>query len=165
MKRSELIQNLVNEGFSEKTLVNMSDKQINVLAERILGESTEKVIKKISYTPSDVNSLKTKGQGIAANGTVTLDKNGGMTVTQGEGEEINEISTESPKSSKNKMFSVGKLRKESKKKDEIKRLAFKKLNESEIMNKWINNLVDAKYHPTVKKGEISEMINLRIKNK
>jgi hypothetical protein len=38
MKRSELVQKLINEGLSEKTLVNLSDKQLGDLAERMLTE-------------------------------------------------------------------------------------------------------------------------------
>lgn len=38
MKRFELVQKLINEGLSEKTLVNLSDKQLGDLAERMLGE-------------------------------------------------------------------------------------------------------------------------------
>jgi len=38
MKRSEIVNQLMNEGFSEKTLAQLSDKQLNGLAERILGE-------------------------------------------------------------------------------------------------------------------------------
>lgn len=84
MKRSELVKALLSEGFSDKTLSILSDNQINVLAERILGEAIEKQIKKVTYSPSEVSAAKTKGQGITVNGSVTMDKDGGMTVTQGE---------------------------------------------------------------------------------
>ena len=36
MKRKDIISKLMTEGFSEKTLVNLNDKQLKVLAERIL---------------------------------------------------------------------------------------------------------------------------------
>ena len=36
MKRTELIGRLLKEGFSEKTLVNFTDKQLNDLSERIV---------------------------------------------------------------------------------------------------------------------------------
>ena len=38
MKRNEIIQKLINEGFSSKTLVNFTDKQLNDLSSRMLGE-------------------------------------------------------------------------------------------------------------------------------
>lgn len=40
MKRNELIDKLVNEGLSEKTLSKLTDNQINILAERMLDEQT-----------------------------------------------------------------------------------------------------------------------------
>jgi hypothetical protein len=41
MKRNELIEKLIKEGFSENTLVKFSDKQINMLSERILSEQDD----------------------------------------------------------------------------------------------------------------------------
>lgn len=38
MKRQDIISKLMNEGFSQKTLVNLNDKQLNMLSERILSE-------------------------------------------------------------------------------------------------------------------------------
>lgn len=38
MKRQDIISKLMNEGFSQKTLVNLTDKQLHMLAERILSE-------------------------------------------------------------------------------------------------------------------------------
>ncbi len=39
MKRNEIVQRLIKEGFNQNTLVNMSDKQISMLSERVLGEA------------------------------------------------------------------------------------------------------------------------------
>lgn len=53
MKRNDIIQKLMKEGFSEKTLVGFSDKQIMSLAERVLGEQEDKVgINKEPATPA-----------------------------------------------------------------------------------------------------------------
>lgn len=38
MKRQDIISKLMNEGFAQKTLVNLNDKQLGMLAERILSE-------------------------------------------------------------------------------------------------------------------------------
>lgn len=46
MKRTELIQKLLKEGFSEKTLVNFSDSQLKQLASRILSEEDVMISKK-----------------------------------------------------------------------------------------------------------------------
>lgn len=38
MKRQDIISKLMNEGFTQKTLVNLNDKQLGMLAERVLSE-------------------------------------------------------------------------------------------------------------------------------
>lgn len=45
MKRNQIVGLLVKEGFSQSTLVVMSDKQLEMLSERILGESTKMIPK------------------------------------------------------------------------------------------------------------------------
>ena len=54
MKRSEVIKQLMNEGFSEKTLVNFSDKQLATLSSRILSEQSTAAVSK--GTTVNVNS-------------------------------------------------------------------------------------------------------------
>jgi hypothetical protein len=46
MKRSEIVKSLLEEGFTETTLLNFSDKQLYSLAERILGEADIMISKK-----------------------------------------------------------------------------------------------------------------------
>jgi hypothetical protein len=40
MKRNEIVEKLMKEGFSEKTLVKLNDKQLGMMAERMLGEQS-----------------------------------------------------------------------------------------------------------------------------
>ncbi len=66
MKRFELVQKLINEGLSEKTLVNLSDKQLGDLAERMLGEQSEQtktgnVVMPKGSNPSEIQNLTNKG--------------------------------------------------------------------------------------------------------
>lgn len=44
MKRQEIIKKLIKEGFSPKTLVNFSDKQLITLSERVLSEDADPVV-------------------------------------------------------------------------------------------------------------------------
>ena len=53
MKRNIIVGKLVNEGFSEKTLANFTDKQLNDLAERMLGEQVTTVPGKPSFKVGD----------------------------------------------------------------------------------------------------------------
>lgn len=60
MKRQDLITALLKEGFSEKTLVKFSDKQIYNLSERILGEAITKQVKVYSMrNPKDAEEINT----------------------------------------------------------------------------------------------------------
>jgi len=65
MKRSEIIKQLMTEGFSEKTLVNFSDKQLASLSSRILSEQTTSTlgVKNIKSTNTTaINDAKRKGE-------------------------------------------------------------------------------------------------------
>lgn len=60
MNRKDIIKKLVSEGMSEKTLSSFSDKQINYLAERMLGEATQVVMTKFDKNkPQDVAMMNT----------------------------------------------------------------------------------------------------------
>ena len=69
MKRSELIQKLVNEGMSSKTLANFSDAQINNLAQRMLGEQATpgSVVMKKGTNPTDIKKMTDLGMNVALN--------------------------------------------------------------------------------------------------
>jgi hypothetical protein len=59
MKRKEIIEKLMMEGFSEKTLVNFTDGQLSSLSERILGEATQVTMTKLDKNkPADVGMLQ-----------------------------------------------------------------------------------------------------------
>ena len=64
MKRNEIIKKLIAEGFTEKTLANMTDSKINMLAERIIGEQTIKgsvVTPKATANPVDIKRMTDQG--------------------------------------------------------------------------------------------------------
>lgn len=65
MKRSQLIETLVKEGFTEKTLANFTDKQIEVLSSRIIGEQSMSgkgsVVMKKGSNPMDVKKITDSG--------------------------------------------------------------------------------------------------------
>jgi hypothetical protein len=62
MKRAQLIQKLMSEGFSEKTLVNFNDKQLEKFANKVLKEAQTVTTTKTVYNskdPKDVAALNT----------------------------------------------------------------------------------------------------------
>jgi hypothetical protein len=138
MKRSEVIGKLISEhGFTEKTLVNMDDKQIFMLGNRILGEqiSTSAV-----STPA-VNIPKTNKPAI------DQAKRNKETFLTYEGEVKEEDETEEKKVEK-KLPKKGKTP--------------EKLKENKSMKTWIKGLVESQYHPITSKGEIVQLVRQRI---
>jgi hypothetical protein len=63
MKRNEIVEKLINEGFSEKTLVKFTDKQLSELSERVLGEQQKGsvVMKKATTNAVDVKKMTDQG--------------------------------------------------------------------------------------------------------
>ncbi len=53
MKRAQLIEKLMSEGFSEKTLVNFNDKQLEKFASKVLKEAQTVTTTKTIYTAGD----------------------------------------------------------------------------------------------------------------
>jgi len=81
MKRNELVGILIKEGFSSKTLVNFTDKQLNTLASRVLSEQTTVPTLKIPKgSPQEKEAMNKKQSFIAyenelKGGQKKLDKN------------------------------------------------------------------------------------------
>jgi hypothetical protein len=64
MKRSTLVEKLIKEGMSEKTLVKFSDKQLSELSERMLSESDVMISKKDPLASQKIADAKKKNQSI-----------------------------------------------------------------------------------------------------
>lgn len=58
MKRNEIIKKLINEGFSQRTLINFNDKQLLSLANRMLGEETVMISKASPTFQKDLDTAK-----------------------------------------------------------------------------------------------------------
>ena len=77
MKRNEIVEKLIKEGFSEKTLVKFTDKQLNELSDRILSEQTVKgsvVMKKATTAPADVKTMTDQGLNVELREKEVTDK-------------------------------------------------------------------------------------------
>jgi hypothetical protein len=138
MNRSEIIEKLIKEGFSEKTLVKFNDNQLKKFSEKMLKEAQTVTTTKTVYTASDprdkaaVNALLDK----AAHDPSTLkDKN----IEVKEGDEMPVSKIKSIAKAKQKTKSV-----------------FKNINE------FVNNAVDKKYHSMTTKNEMVELIKSKL---
>lgn len=66
MKRSEIVKQLMIEGFSSETLMKMSDKQLNLLANRILSEQSTPGVLNVKTGSPDEKKLKQLGKSFVA---------------------------------------------------------------------------------------------------
>jgi hypothetical protein len=64
MKRNIIVEKLIKEGLSETTLVKLTDKQLNQLAERMLGEDLTTTADAMQKSPQIQQLAKTPGQNI-----------------------------------------------------------------------------------------------------
>lgn len=194
MKRSELVQKLMNEGLSEKALVNLTDNQLNQLAERMLGEGTVMISKKSPTFQSDLAAAQ------KANKTIeTYEEHGvGSKVTKGhngipEFMDSKELEEEKPsagltKEKKSEVVKKAKkgedIGKKGKGFEKIEDKAAKKYGSKEKgekvaaaamwkniqreeneTKKWIENLAEEKFfHILTSKNEIMEMIATKMKS-
>lgn len=62
MKRQDIISKLMNEGFTEKTLVNLTDKQLHILAERVLSEQYATTSPVTNVSQTDAKTISTLKQ-------------------------------------------------------------------------------------------------------
>ena len=145
MKRSQIVEKLINEGFSEKTLVKFSDRQLNDLSVRIFGEAT-KMIPKGNKAEVDA-AIKNKETFMTYEGEVE------------ETEKPTDKQLKALDKNKNKKIDAEdfKLLRKGKKTSSLKK-------ENKEVKNWIGNLVNEKYHNFTKKGEIMELIQSKMTN-
>jgi len=140
MKRNVIVEKLIKEGFSEKTLVKFSDNQLSQLFERVVSEVTTQVATVYNAKdPNDVNALNSLISNPA--GLVAAQKKGAVKVQSSEGEEIETKQKGSKKNSK-QVKSIGK------KPSEVK--------------EWVKSLAEENFHNFTSKNEIMELINIKL---
>jgi hypothetical protein len=176
MKRNEIINKLVNEGLSEKTLSRFSDRQINELSKRFFGEGTVMISKKSPTFKSDVDTAKKENKTIE---TYEQEKK------KSKKEEVKEDGWDSRSVSKQfKKINTSKKRNVPKgdnvsftDDDKVTDDFYKKLNKSTYNSKtktleptesvkevkeWVENVVENNYHPFTSKNEIMDLIKTKL---
>jgi hypothetical protein len=140
-----MIDKLIKEGFSEKTLVKFSDKQLTDLHGRIIGESDVMISKDDPNLQKKVTDAKDKKQSI----------------------ETYEEEKPSDGLSKNKKSEIVKKTKKGedigKKGKEFKKIEKKSKENVEVKN-WIKTLAENNFHSFTSKGEIMELIQSKSSN-
>ena len=165
MKRSTLVEKLIKEGMSEKTLVRFTDKQLLELSERMLGEGLTATMADISKSPALQAAAKDPKQNIRVVGEdeevseelkgnqKKLDKNHNgkidgqdFKILRGQKKEVKEGK---------KCDSCGESIKDCK-------CDHTHMDESKEIKKWINTLAEESFHSFTSKNEIMELINVKL---
>jgi hypothetical protein len=136
MKRSEIVEKLVNEGMSPTTLVKFTDKQLTNLAERMLGEALTTTLDAVKKSPALQAAAKDPNQSIKLVGEEDMEE---------------ELKGDQHKIDKNKN---GKIDAE-----DFKLLKKEKKSE---MNEWVSALAEENFHSFTSKNEIMELINFKL---
>jgi hypothetical protein len=164
MKRKDIVAKLMKEGLSEKILAPMSDKQLNMLAKRLISEQIPSPTPNSAGTPTiPLSSLKTNPE------QAKKLANAGIKFIASEELEVPKLGTE-PKSMSDKELTIKKLKfkieheKDKKKVNDAKELLAKltKKSEDKSLNEWVQNIVEKNYHPFTSKNEIMEMIHAKL---
>jgi hypothetical protein len=163
MKRSELVDKLIKEGMSEKTLVKFTDKQLNNLAERMIGEAITTTADALSKSASLQNLAKKQDiKLVGEEGEVSeelkgnqkkLDKNHNGKI-DGQDFKILKGQKKEVKEGK-KCDSCGESIKDCK-------CDHTHMDESKEIKKWINTLAEESFHSFTSKNEIMELINVKL---
>lgn len=164
MKRNEIVQSLLNEGFSEKTLINFSDRQLFNLAERILGESLITTLDAIKKSPALQTAAKDPNQTIKLVGEeepsagLSKEKKSDVVKKAKKGEDIGK---------KGKGFEkIVKKAKESGADDPEAVAAsamWKNIKRENVeVKSWVKQIANENFHNFTSKNEIMEMIQLKL---
>jgi len=160
MKRTELVEKLINEGMSEKTLVNLTDKQLNSLAIRMLGEAVTTTADALSKSVALQNLAKK--QDIKLVGEEDLDEE-----LKGNQEKIDKnhngkIDAEDFKILKNQKKSDIKKCDDCGESTKDCKCDYTHMDESKEIKKWVESLAEGNFHSFTSKNEIMELINIKL---
>ena len=164
MKRTEIVESLIKEGFSEKTLVKFSDKQLSTLANRVLGESLTTTLDAVKKSQALQAAAKDPNQNIKLVGEekpsagLSKKKKSEVVKKAKKGEDIGK---------KGKGFEkIVKKAKESGAEDPEAVAAsamWKNIKREgvEIKN-WVKQVTNENFHSFTSKNEIMEMIQFKL---
>lgn len=155
MNRKEIIPKLIKEGFTEKTLASLDDKQLRVLSNRILGEQYNDTGSVVNVSKTDVptqQKLKQEKKPFATyEGEMKEDENVGRDDIIRKIKFKIEHETDETK--------IGHL------KELLSRMG-EKVEEPQMdvmnLNEWVNNMVGNAVHPFTSKNEILSLIQQKL---
>ncbi len=153
MKRNEMVKTLLKEGFSEKTLVGFSDKQLSDLHVRLFGEQNEQlknkgsVVMSKNVNPTDVKKMTDQGLNVELREKKSSKENKKETIYD---KALKDLGGEEGVI---KFFD-----KELKKK---KKSGVVKKENVEVKN-WLETIAEDNFHSMTSKSEIMELIKTKL---
>jgi len=154
MKRKEIVTSLIKEGFSEKTLASMSDKELKLMADRILSEQgTVQPVTNVSKNDiATMNALKQQKKPFAT--------------YEGEMKEEGEDNVDKDYLLQKIKYKIEHETDENKIENlkELLRRMGEKVEEPELvgLNEWVDHLVGKNVHPFTSKTEILNLIKKKL---
>lgn len=164
MKRNEIVENLLKEGFSEKTLVKFSDKQLSELYGRIIGEADIMISKKDPQATQKIADAKKQNKSIETyeekkpSSGLSKEKKSEVVKKAKKGEDIGK---------KGKGFEkIVKKAKESGA-DDPKSVAAAAMwknikRENTEVKSWLETIAEDNFHSFTSKNEIMELIQTKL---
>jgi hypothetical protein len=177
MKRNEIVKSLLKEGFSEKTLVGFSDKQLSDLHVRLFGEEKGSVFVPKGTPPVDILKMTDQGLNVELREKklvgnqkkIDANKNGKI---DPEDFKLLRSKKDSKKTEKKEVKElVGNQKKiDANKNNKIDPEDFKllrskkdsKKTEKKEVKEWVNRLAENNFHSFTSKNEIMELIKTKI---
>jgi hypothetical protein len=92
MKVNKKALELIDKGLSANTVKKLTESQIEILHSRLISEATDTVTKQRTYSSSEVQTMKAKGQSIPGGKAVKVNADGSISdTTEGELDEEEEV--------------------------------------------------------------------------
>lgn len=161
MKRNNIVESLIKEGFTEKTLVKFSDKQLSDLYGRIIGEADIMISKKDPQGQKKLIDAKKQNKSIEfyeekPSAGLSKEKKSEIVKKAKKGEDIGKKGKGFEKVVKNAKKSGAENPK-----DVAAAAMWKNIKKNEI-KEWVKQLANENFHNFTSKNEIMEIINVKL---
>lgn len=151
MKRNEIVEKLIEEGFSEKTLVKFTDKQLSDLSSRILGEADIMISNKDPEKPKKVTDAKKLNKSIE----FYEGKPSSGSSKKKKKETIYDKALKDLGGEEGVIKFFDKELKKKKKSNSVKK-------ENKEVKSWLETIAEDNFHSMTSKGEIMELIQIKL---
>jgi len=164
MKRIDIVTKLLKEGFSEKTLANLSDKQLKMLSDRILAEQAPLPVINVSKTDMTTqNALRQQKKPFATyESEMTEDEDGEKPKFKSKTEWLKSKGIIKDDDKKEKTEEEGKKEEPKETIAHASQPVSKPGDGGVDLTEWVKNVVGKNIHPFTSKNEIMGLIEAKL---